>query len=367
MAHPSLNTLFTVNDVIIPRPPPDSLSNTEPLDTSILIKCLGPSFKYEPERLDLKPSDAPLEHDPHPIEGEWIGVCMYNDVAYQGSFQFIIEPVMAGTITGKGTAYLESVNIDGTFGTTDTGFTDGVVNVSLTVSPTSPTWSTLLCEGQFDPRRETIKGTWSVKYPESRPEDRDADSGVHDGEGGDNDNDGETYDDVSIYESDVDSDDSDDHEKRGDFYIAKVSPDIFRFRHLLDGPSPDPSWTIARKRWAFAIEVVLHQTQSRMGSWNFFKARISERRSWVELRSRKNLEAASRTTRGFLTDQQSDELLHLTRSIPPSTAMIYEELATYLHSRLVYYVYVSELPLPLRLSTNGYLPSFQGHAALCCV
>ena len=87
-----------------------------------------------------------------------------------------------------------------------------------------------------------------------------------------------------------------------------------------------------------------------MGSWNFFKARISERRKWVELCSRKNLDHASHATRRFLTDQQSDQLLHLTRSILPSTAKIYKELATYLHSRLVYYVYVSELPLLPRLS-----------------
>lgn len=107
----------------------------------------------------------------------------------------------------------------------DARITDGV-NVSLAI--VSPTRSTLLCEGQFDPRQVTIKGMWSVKYAGSRTEDGNNDSGVHHGEGGDNENDGDTDGGVSgVYKSDVDSDDSADHENRDIFTSQRSLPISF--------------------------------------------------------------------------------------------------------------------------------------------
>ncbi|KDR79356.1 hypothetical protein GALMADRAFT_265823 [Galerina marginata CBS 339.88] len=310
--HPALNTLFTVNDIKVPSPPPASVPNTEPLDTSILFKGLGPSFEFE--EVDLKPSEAPPEHNRHSIEGEWIGVCICSnspDIAFRGSFQFIIGPVVDGMITGKGVTYASPVSIEGKVGTAADGCTDGVVSISLTIL--EPHCSDIVCEGQFDPGQKTIKGTWSAK---STLVDGNA-NGVNDNGGGNV---------------------SDSQGEAGHLYIAMISPDIFRFRYFLDGPSSDPSWTIARKRWAFAIKAVLFQTQSRMGSWDFFKARISERRRWIELYSREMLDDDLPTTRGFMTNQQEVEYSHLCWSIPPNTARIYEKLASYLHPRLVYFL-----------------------------
>ncbi|KDR82341.1 hypothetical protein GALMADRAFT_237605 [Galerina marginata CBS 339.88] len=297
--YPALNTLLTINDGI--PSPSDSVSNrNEPLDVSILVKGLGPTFEYEDP--DLKYSEAPLGHSPHPIEGEWIGACTLDDlnIAHQGSFQCIIGPVVDNKISGKGTTYSGLANIEGlVVGTANEGCLDGLVNVSFSIVSSG---ETLVCQGRFDSGKNIIEGKWSVgDMAEPPPKDGDANSKVQDDDDGD--------------------------KLQGRFYFTRISPDIFRFQYLLDGPFSDPSWTIARKRWAFATEAVLFQTQCRMGSWNFFRARISERRRWIELR-----------IRGPVTLELTKELLRLSSSIPPIIARLYDELVMYLASRLIEYL-----------------------------
>ncbi|KDR82349.1 hypothetical protein GALMADRAFT_817903 [Galerina marginata CBS 339.88] len=305
-ALPALNTLLKAGGD--DHPWPDSVANPkEPLSVSILVNGLGPTFQYEEP--DLNPAAAPLEHTPHPIEGGWIGVCTLGDVseiAHLGAFQFIIGPVVDKAIGGKGINFLGSVSVDGAVGTANE---DGVINVSLVI--VYPQRGVLVCQGQFDSRKNTIEGTWSEDVAvECRQKCSEVDGDV----------------------------DEEKPSTQGHFYITKVSPDIFRFRYLLDGPSPDPSWSIARRRWAFATEAVLFQTQRRLGSWNFFHARISDRRKWIELRSRGKLNHYLDTGRGFLTDNHDGEFSLLRRSIPPSIARLYEGLATYLHDRQVYFL-----------------------------
>ncbi|KAF8966317.1 hypothetical protein BDZ97DRAFT_1917696 [Flammula alnicola] len=190
------------------------------------------------------------------------------------------------------------------------------------------------------PEQEIIQGHWTD--PEDpKPEDVVADNANNDG------SEETDEEDVGSWDDETASQEIPDAEQRsyGAFYIRRTPPDVIRFRHLLDGPGPDSepswnSWTVARKRWAFASAAILYRTRDRMGSSRFFRERIAERRKWTELSVRFDL--ADRMSyysfhRSF-SDAAYAEWVALIQNVHPRNARIFQSLSNYWCQRNIYQI-----------------------------
>jgi len=417
---------------------PDSYtsSDTPDNDGAALYKGPGPDFAFT--ELDMKPVDSGTSSGqaPHPIEGEWTGVCVLNDdpqTAYQGSFSIVIRAVVSDKFEGKGETYLGPVNIVGELQTPDCVETTAITLIDVTFKMKSAEYADFECKGRLCPETRTIRGEWRVSAPE---DDSEADIASHNGSINDDNNEGvsadsdghsrdplnvqnedlatpetgtcsfeasindtatvkdleeaegsengddeigltidgsedggpETQEDGSVMLDDGDrnshagenhdpgklgsrglddddlsvSDASDESVSesggiKGRFFMTGNTPNIIRFRPLIDNPTCEPSFSVARKRWAYAIEVVLFDYRQRKGSLSFVKARLEERRKWIEFTIRSLLDLYTESTRGFLTTDMKKVLTLFQWQIHPSNARLFQAMANYLHGRLIHW------------------------------
>jgi hypothetical protein len=109
--------------------------------------------------------------------------------------------------------------------------------------------------------------------------------------------------------------------------MTRHSSAAFRFRKFLDDPeegAPLAGTTIARRRWAFAIEAVRFDVRARMGSWDFMRRCISERNEWNEVHTRDVvLKQIFQVTRGFITAEQDNCWYKVRNKLHPSIAALY--------------------------------------------
>ena len=275
-----------------------------PLSTSILTKGPGPEFEFEEVNI---PSD---EFMVHPMEGLWTGQCIRTNnsrIAFQGFFQFNIDPIINGDLTGRGETYLGEVEFRGEV-KPDLDTHSGLFNVELRID--SSKYADLWCSGQYDPVRESISGRWVV----------DDDSG--------------------------DFPPNDEAEERqmdlrlpcGHFYITRTPASVFRFRWLLDNHPYNTFSNLARQRWAFAIEAVLFQARQRFSSWKFLRERAAERREWMKLTMQRELDKSSPTPRPQLSDEGKDRLFSLRLTVHPTIGRLYDSLSNYYFKRMVFNV-----------------------------
>ena len=273
-----------------------------PLSTSILTKGPGPEFEFEEVNI---PSD---EFMVHPMEGLWTGQCIRTNnsrIAFQGFFQFNIDPIINGDLTGRGETYLGEVEFRGEV-KPDLDTHSGLFNVELRID--SSKYADLWCSGQYDPVRESISGRWVV----------DDDSG--------------------------DFPPNDEAEERqmdlrlpcGHFYITRTPASVFRFRWLLDNHPFNTFSNLARQRWAFAIEAVLFQTRQRFPSWKFLLERAAERREWMKLTMQRELDKSSQASRPQLSDEGKDRLFALRLTVHPTIGRLYDSLSIYFFKRMAF-------------------------------
>ncbi|KAF8970857.1 hypothetical protein BDZ97DRAFT_1407102 [Flammula alnicola] len=313
--NPSENTLLTFKDnkaslnQISERPNVKAAGGIIAIGTSILTMGLGPSFEFED--IDMDSSPAPEGHTPHPLEGVWTGQCIRTNnkqIAFQGFFHCAIDPVVDGTITGHGETYLGAVEFNGEVEADEDA--EGVfLNVDFRII--SENYADLWCRGQYDPKTEAISGQWVI----------DDDSG------------------------DFPPDDNDAEEKHmdlrlpcGRFYMTRTPASVFRFRDLLDGNGAESAYNMARKRWSFAIEAIRFQTQERLRSWSFLRARTAERRKWIELTIRRELDKISLGAKAQLSEEGKDELWALRLQMHPTNGRLYDSLSMYLFKRMSFNV-----------------------------
>ncbi|KDR73637.1 hypothetical protein GALMADRAFT_142100 [Galerina marginata CBS 339.88] len=276
------------------------------LDLSILTQPLGESLQFE----ELP---APQEYVSHAVEGVWVGVCSEpaeEKLAYQGSFQLNIGPITDKRISGNGENWFQDITFEGQVDLPDPNSCTGPIEVSLRIMwPDSDWLDDIRCIGQYDPETDSIQGRWvvgqkSAVFPPARMD----------------------------FEGDSDN-------PPGQFFMTKGNSDIFRFRHLLNDPTPSsPMLNLSRRRWAFAIETVLFQTQRRLGSSTFWHRRIEERKRWIELSCRNFLDIRQSVTKPYLSSEGRAELFRLREFLHPSIGKLFDDIAFYLFDRAVYYL-----------------------------
>ena len=283
---------------------------------SILARGLGPVFEFV--EVNVECEKPPSEHVPHPFEeGIWTGQCIRANnqrIAFQGFFQCTINPIIDGNISGQGETYLGGIEIAGELVGERNGSGEKTL---LEFRVYSDEYADLWCKGEYDPEGEFIKGKWVI----------------------DDNSDFPTLNDEAEEKA------MDLQRPCGRFYITRTPAAVFRFRHLLDEPSPDQAWTVARRRWAFATQAIRFQTQDRIGSASFFRARTAERRKWVELTIRREFDKTFKSVAGKeqLSTHGRQELWALRLQMHPTNGRLYDSLAMYLFKRMSYNVYVLSL------------------------
>lgn len=98
---------------------------------------------------------------------------------------------------------------------------------------------------------------------------------------------------------------------------------LYRYRYTRDQLATNP----ARARWTFACAAILHRVQQRNYSWSFMKQRIAERKRFVYLYTRRDLNWAWYTPLDFLDYGERDELATLELSLSPYDNRLYRLIA----------------------------------------
>lgn len=268
------------------------------LDHSILLKGLGPTMEL-PE-IDLGHSDVP-GHEAHPIEGTWVGTYETTTRRFPyPAFQYFITSVADGKLEASGRYFTVKSESEGTFNAEE-----NIIDFKLVDGNYPPRRAV----GKFDADRNVVEGRWVSESTDGK------------------------------LPSPYDVEESDENHFCGTFKLTRHTPSAFRFRDLLkELPEQDPPMSIARRRWAFAIEAVRFDVQQHLGSWNYLRARIEERNAWVELSMRDMLEIIFTSTRGFTSPEQSRHFRTLLHEVHPSVLSVYETMSLYLFDRFWYNV-----------------------------
>lgn len=310
---PSENTLLTFKDNKVTLEEIEGSFSKLWINPSILTRGRGPVFELED--VDLRQSPPPLGHIPHSLEGAWTGKCIRannQQITFQGFFHCVIDPIIDSVIVGKGESYLGPVEIEGGIKYRNRPSRD---NIPVEFRINSDLYADLWCQGEYNPEKQVIHGQWVIED----------DSG------------------------EFPPADNNEKEREMDFripcgrlYMTRTPPSVFRFRHILDSPVPTSSTlTIARRRWIYAYKAVTFQLQNRVRSPNFLKflrAGTVERRKWVELTIRRELDKTFTDTKPQLSEDGKNELWALRLQVHPTNGRLYDRLALYLFKRMFYNV-----------------------------
>lgn len=245
------------------------------------------------------------------MEGQWTGQCIRTNnsqIAFQGFFHFIIDRIADGKLSGRGETYLGEVVFSGVV-EPDLESNVGLLNVELRID--SEKFADLWCLGQYDPVRESIGGQWVV-------DDDSGDFPPHDDEAK------ERQMDLRL--------------PCGHFFITRTPASVFRFRRILNDYEAYTFRTLALRRWAFSIEAVRFQIRERLLSWKFIQKHTAERRKWMGLTIRRELDKASPTTKPQLSEEGKDALFALRLTAHPTIGRMYDALSSYFHKRMAFSV-----------------------------
>ncbi|KAF9562462.1 hypothetical protein CPC08DRAFT_376954 [Agrocybe pediades] len=369
-----------------------------PLDTSILTKGIGDRPRYQDmEPTDKKPPTV-QQSPPHPIHGDWIGVCSVvrtsdNACVYTpGSFEFSIT-VEDLEVSGIGTDTYGEMQVEGSLG-------DGTTKDG----PTSTVWlqlkskhGNLSCLGTYDHERDVIKGDWYTmsvleevleggdsegstdgeaskegasingsveKSPDEHQSETSEDSEEEGSEIGDIIDNclASEKSDVEGPEKEVNEDNKSPEEVKDDaadtlsssdmsifqsqksekwtlantFIFTRTPKDVYRFRYLIDYPASEKRGSLARRRWFFAIEAVVFRLRRERGMANAIKTGLAERTKWIELSIRYRLFRYYSSTRNNLSHELADQLMGFLWRVPPENAVVYQGLTNYYYGRFTY-------------------------------
>ena len=310
---PSENTLLTFKDNKATLEEIQESFSTLWINPSVLTRGRGRVFEFED--VDLKQPPPPRRYIPHPLEGVWTGKCIRannQQITFQGFFHCVIGPVINGVIVGKGESYLGPVEIEGIIEDRNRRFRGNIV-VDFRIN--SDLYADLWCRGEYNSEKEVIHGQWVIEDDSGQFPPAD-------------DNDKEREMDFRI--------------PCGRLYMTRTPPSVFRFRHILDSPAATlPTLTIAQRRWMYACKAVTFQLQSRADSpnfLNFLRAGTVERREWVELTIRRELDKTFTDTKPQLSEDRKNALWALRLQVHPTNGRLYDLLALYLFKRMFYNV-----------------------------
>ncbi|KAJ4467636.1 hypothetical protein C8J55DRAFT_438415 [Lentinula edodes] len=214
----------------------------------------------------------------HSLSGYWAGHILAHDskgfYSVQGLIQiFIMDIDSDRKITGVAEAYRGLMNVSGSIS----------LDNKLTLILTFENWeAAFTCEGQYDPKLETLSGKASSTDEETE----------------NNRASGET----------------------NTFFFTRTPAFAWRFHSVLDQRSNS-----ARERWLFAIGAVLDQVQRTQYSWNYLKSRNIERRRFLALVLRREV-AQSLSPANPLKKDERLEFRLLIAKLHPTDARFYYSL-----------------------------------------
>lgn len=244
-------------------------------------------------------------HDKTPrqgISGYWAGHLWSREnskdlYAYEGLIQISITEVGEdGVVKGAAEGFHGLMTVSGKI-TEDN-------EVSLTFE--FEDGDQFFCEGKYDPDSDVLAGDFT--FQEYEDDDEKSDDGPPDVQD-DDDDDGDTE------ASEVDS-----VQEKNTFFFNRTPAFAWRFHPLYGQASRN-----ARERWAFAINAVLDGVKRKHWSWNYLKARNAERRRFLELKLREEMEW-SYTPSQPLNDDEKKELQLLIAKLHPTDARFYFSL-----------------------------------------
>ena len=309
----------------------DPLTPSHDPDLSILTEGTGPLVDLEKIRIATLPRCD--DHAQHAIEGAWTGVCIgrkESELTYAICLELVLGPIVDRKLSGAGQSLFSSVEIDGhvELPEQEAGSVSAPLPVFIKMMRKDTDYNEIFCNGIYDEETQTIRGSWlyygtsgGLSFPFVDAETK------------------------ARFEEFVDN------ENFGYFYLTKGSGDMLRFRCLLDDPNCNPSWTLARKRWAYSTRVTLFQIQRQKGSRAFWRARVGECRRLIELLIRTWLEAPG--PRGYITTAEVQERLRLMSTLHPSVSIVIGEIASYYFERCTFAMYVAFLFSSSRSRPDG--------------
>ncbi|KAF8149382.1 hypothetical protein B0H34DRAFT_785385 [Crassisporium funariophilum] len=221
-------------------------------------------YEFEPSR---------LRRVSHALQGTWTGHASRTEgdevITYILRVSFRVSPDLR-KITGKGEDYSSAFDFEGRV-------SGGKEGYDFTFSPVDEDDVSKTCSGCLNTSTDVITIRWTDRRQKENPEEP--------------------------------------------FYLPiqlrRTPPSLLRYRYTPFQFSEDP----VRSRWAFACNAALHLAQEKLWSRQFFQARFSERRRFVDfmgLTPQKPLNAA-----------EKGELEYLRRDLNPSEARFYYALSEF--------------------------------------
>ncbi|KAF8824768.1 hypothetical protein HHX47_DHR7000753 [Lentinula edodes] len=248
----------------------------------------------------------------HSLSGYWAEHILAHDskgfYSVRGLIQiFIMDIDSDRKITGVAEAYRGLMNVSGSIS----------LDNKLTLILTFENWeAAFACEGQYDPKMETLSGKASSTDEETENSD-----------GNDN---GREQENSDAVEDELEANKEGEHRtnQTGDrasgetntFFFTRTPAFAWRFHSVLDQRGNS-----ARERWVFAIEAVLDQVQRTQCSWNYLKSRNIERRRFLALVLRREV-ARSLSPANPLTKDERQEFRLLIAKLHPTDARFYYSL-----------------------------------------
>ncbi|KAH9484737.1 hypothetical protein JR316_0001637 [Psilocybe cubensis] len=230
-------------------------------------------FEFEPAR---------LARTAHAIQGTWTGHCSRTEgqdlITYILRLSFRMSPDHS-VLIGKGEDFSSTFAFQGRVKQTDLGY-DFYFVLTDDSSDLSKRGS-----GSYNISTDTIVMSWSDRRKKLHPE--------------------EPY-----YQP---------------IHLRRTPPSLVRYRYTPDRFSEDP----AKARWAFVCNAAIHQAQAKLWSRQFFEARFTERKRFVELTTRSLIVSMGLTPQNPLNVSESAELEYLRRELNPSEARFYHALAQF--------------------------------------
>jgi Vacuolar sorting-associated protein 13, N-terminal len=101
-------------------------------------------------------------------------------------------------------------------------------------------------------------------------------------------------------------------------HLIQMSPSLYRFRYTDAEFKSNP----ARARWKFACAAVLYQVKRRLWSWSLIKEKCSEKRRFIELKTRWEIGGANNVP--MLTDEEDEELVQLRLRLSTADHVLYD-------------------------------------------
>lgn len=256
-----------------------------PSDTTILALEKGAPFEFEDFNI-YESAGVKTDLDPisHPLEGYWSMMCFRSNgsmVPRLGLLHFVLAVAPDGSVTGSGEAFAGKLLLTGTAAEVDEGSSTHSLDLKMIIDNVEVDY---FLHGVHNAERDVVTGPWANK---DRPQ-------------------------ASRYAART-------------FTMRRTPADIHRFRCDLNLETETDSSVLAKKRWKFATDAARFRVQIKNFSWEYLRARFTERRLWLDL--------IVAFWQKLLPTDRIDLFCTLTGQYAPWQSRLFQAIARYLDRR----------------------------------